>query len=644
MPLLALLQILCAGAIALLLPAQLHSPLRETPQATLLLAGLFGLSYLACAGWALWRERTERPLDVLSLFALVLLSYIPPLMYLALTRGVLLRRILLVELVLGAGLLGVTALMRRVPAMRTAALALVVVAAGVAILKMPAEGAHVLHAMRVWKLNSQLYGLKIHEYRTLIGHSKSTGGAITSFRDRYVVTTGDGDLYFVIPEGDGRVPKTTHLPYRIPMNEDAFLSAVGDGVETVGFRAADLLLQEDGDKVRMYASHHFWEGSRQCSVMRISMLEQDTSAFLQGVKPAADWKTIYESSPCIPINFPGTAPSFGGVQVGGRMTLISPHELLVTVGDSGLDGVGMPISAPQDANSSYGKTVSIDLTDFSSHVFSIGHRDPQGLFADRSGSIWLTEHGPQGGDELNLIQRGMNYGWPMVSYGVQYGTHTWPTSPVPGSHAGYMEPFYSWVPSIGISSVLVVHGPLFKYWNDDLIVASLRDRSLYRQRVRQGRIVMTERIPLGRRIRDVTEGPNGELAVYCDNGGLMVITVDDDVGTGEVLFTACAGCHAINDGVTHGIGPDLRHVVGHRSATAHGYRYSNAMLKLNKTWTPELLDEFLADPQKLVPGTKMRFAGIASAQDRARLVEFLESGAQNYPPPEEDAPEMAVEH
>jgi cytochrome c2 len=265
----------------------------------------------------------------------------------------------------------------------------------------------------------------------------------------------------------------------------------------------------------------------------------------------------------------------------------------------------------------------------------MGHRNPQGLFADGPGAIWLTEHGPQGGDELNLIERGANYGWPLATYGTQYGAHFWPGDAVPGSHGGYAEPFYSWVPSIGVSSLLVVHGPQFKLWDQDLLVGSLKDGALYRARVRNSRIVMLERIAFGRRIRDLAEGSGGELMLWSDRGALLRVQTDTEVGGGETLFQACTGCHTIGDGVSNGIGPDLRRVVNRPVAATAGYAYSPAMRQLGGEWSRERLDRFLTNPAVYVPGTRMKFAGVADPAARRQLIEFLASGANNHPPPED---------
>jgi cytochrome c len=184
-----------------------------------------------------------------------------------------------------------------------------------------------------------------------------------------------------------------------------------------------------------------------------------------------------------------------------------------------------------------------------------------------------------------------------------------------------------------------MHGPQFKLWEGDLLIVSLRDGSMYRARVRDQRIVMMERIPFGRRLRDIAEGSEGQLLLWTDRGALLEVEADNEVGGGETVFQTCSGCHMIGDGESNGIGPDLRKVVGRNVATAVGYQYSAALSKLGGKWTRDRLDQFLTNPQAYVPGTKMRLPGIASASDRQQLIEFLASGANNKPPPEDPVSE-----
>jgi cytochrome c2 len=454
-----------------------------------------------------------------------------------------------------------------------------------------------------------------------------------------MVANGVGDLFLVSRTPGGRVLTSQQLKQPVPINWQDFEHTFGQQEDVTYFRTADLFVQDLGAQVRVFATHHYWKRDQKCVVVRVSMLQADTERLLHADTGDATWMTIFESTPCVRLDTTGPLQHFGGIQIGGRLAQLSPTELLVAVGDHEHDGANSPEQYPQDDVTSYGKTILINLVDFSHQQFSKGHRNPQGLFIDGPDAIWETEHGPQGGDELNLVKRGSNYGWPSVSYGTQYGAHFWPGDPVPGSHEGYAEPFYSWVPSIGVSSLLVMHGAQFKLWEGDLLVVSLRDGALYRARVRNQRVVMLERIPFGRRIRDIAEGSEGQLLLWTDRGALLEVESDNEVGGGETLFQACSGCHMIGDGESNGIGPDLRKVVGRNVATTPGYRYSTALHRLGGKWTRDRLDQFLTNPQAYVPGTKMSFPGVVKQADRRQLIEFLASGANNKPPPEEPVSE-----
>jgi cytochrome c2 len=630
---LALVQILCAASLALavviLQPTTLAGLSPELKGLAEWLAG----GYVACAALFLLLEYRGSPIRVDTLISALVVCFFPALIFSWHTHGVVPTRVIFPELVAAGALATISFVLRRLPKVRLALLAVL----GLVGLALPFAGLNkpeVLPSVRHWRLNSSLYGFKVTEYRTLIGASEASGGAVSVFRDRYVVANGQGDVYLVSRSATTHELSAVAFKSPVPINRKDFVATFGK-VEDVGyFRTADLLAQDLGDHVRLFATHHFWKTDQKCFVVRLSMLELPVNSLLQG-GTGEPWRTIFESTPCVRLNTEGPLAHFGGIQIGGRLALLSPHELLVAVGDHEHDGVNSADVFPQDATNSYGKTILIDLADFSSQIYSIGHRNPQGLYADDASTIWLTEHGPQGGDEVNLVHRGANYGWPLATYGTQYGAHFWPGSPVAGSHEGYAQPFYSFVPSIGISSLLVVHGPQYKLWDGDLLIASLKDQAMYRARVRDARIVMMERIPLGRRIRDITQGADGQLIVWTDRGGLLEIELDNDVGSGETVFQACLGCHQIGEGADNGIGPDLRKVVNRPVASVPGFRYSSALSGLGGRWTRERLDKFLAGPKAFLPGTKMQFPGVPNEHDRVALIEFLASGGNNNPPPED---------
>jgi len=631
--LLTFLQILCALGLALgiviLLPASLRTLSGDLRKFALLL----GAGYLLCALVLMWRERRQT-VGFETLVTALVICFLPAVIYGLHIHASVPNKVLYGELIWGGALATVTVALQRLPSLRLGLLAIFAVA-GLVLPFVRHSEPQVLPDVRPWRLDTALYGLKVTEYRKLITASPATGGAITAWRDGFLLANGVGDLFLVRRKSASHELTSQHLKTSVPINWHDFEHTFGQQEDVTYFRTADLLAQDLGGKVRLFATHHYWKADQKCFVVRVSMLEADSTHLLQADVADATWKTIFESTPCIVLDTVGPLVHFGGIQIGGRMGLLNANELLVAVGDHEHDGANSPELFPQDDTTSYGKTILINLTDFSHQQFSKGHRNPQGLFVDSPDAIWETEHGPQGGDELNLVKRGNNYGWPAVSYGTQYGAHFWPGDPLPGSHGGYAEPFYSWVPSIGVSSLLVMHGPQFKLWEGDVLIVSLRDGSLYRARVRDQRIVMLERMPFGRRLRDIAEGSEGQLLMWTDRGAVLEVEADNDVGGGETVFQACSGCHMIGDGESNGIGPDLRKVVGRPVANMRGFRYSPAFQNLGGKWTRERLDKFLTNPQAYVPGTKMRFPGVPDAEKRKELIEFLASGANNKPPPED---------
>ena len=208
------------------------------------------------------------------------------------------------------------------------------------------------------------------------------------------------------------------------------------------------------------------------------------------------------------------------VHYGGRMVFLADGSLLLTSGD-GFDYR----EAAQDVNSQLGKLLR--MTDDgqpaagnpfaeSPYVYSYGHRNPQGLAVASDGTIWLHEHGPKGGDEVNRIEAGVNYGWPAITFGLDYSgaiisPHTsWP---------GMAQPEHYWVPSIAPSGLAVYEGGVFPEWSGDLLIGALVNQEVRRLEVSMGKTGSEETLfpEVNARIRDVRVGPDG--AVYILTNG-----------------------------------------------------------------------------------------------------------------------------
>lgn len=150
-------------------------------------------------------------------------------------------------------------------------------------------------------------------------------------------------------------------------------------------------------------------------------------------------------------------------------------------------------------------------------IWSTGHRNVQGFAIDaRDGALWVAEHGPRGGDELNLVKRGLNYGWPVVTHGTEYGSGR----PIGEgtSRQGMEDPVHVWVPTSPAPSGLAVYdGAAFPGWRGDLLVGMLQTRAIHRLTLRDGRVTNEERLIEGQgRIRDVRVGPDGFVYFLTD--------------------------------------------------------------------------------------------------------------------------------
>ena len=222
----------------------------------------------------------------------------------------------------------------------------------------------------------------------------------------------------------------------------------------------------------------------------------------------------------------------GGGHFGSRLAFRADRTLYVTLGER------QKGSPAQDLSTSLGKVIRIRrdgtvpagnpaLPGARPEIWSFGHRNPQGA-AIRPGTdvLWIDEHGPQGGDELNRVVAGSNYGWPLVSYGCNYGDPVGAACRIGGgTHApAYVEPVSYWVPtSIAPAGLLFYTGSGFPGWRGNAFLGALAGTALWRVELDGDREVSRERLlsELGERIRDVRQGPDGWIYLLTDAGKLL---------------------------------------------------------------------------------------------------------------------------
>lgn len=227
-------------------------------------------------------------------------------------------------------------------------------------------------------------------------------------------------------------------------------------------------------------------------------------------------EVIYRETPKIP----GTA------NLGSRIAVDGKGHVFITQGDR------FDRMRAQNLSVSEGKLMRLDMDggvpannpfagrkDALPQIWSYGHRNSQGLAIDpRTGTLWESEHGPRGGDELNLPEPGKNYGWPIASNGMDYSTDR-PYPETVGTHAPDMEsPYRVWKKSPGLSGMAFLAGHPESAWNNSLFLGALADRNLIRLSLDGNRIVAEERLlgDLDARIRDVRVGKDGSVYVLTD--------------------------------------------------------------------------------------------------------------------------------
>ena len=218
--------------------------------------------------------------------------------------------------------------------------------------------------------------------------------------------------------------------------------------------------------------------------------------------------------------FEATPPKYAALHYGGRLAWLPDKTLLLTTGD----GFDFREKA-QDRATHFGKTIRMNengnpvkdspYTE-NPYIYSYGHRNSQGLAVSAGGLIYQHEHGPKGGDEVNLIEQGKNYGWPAITHGLDYnGAYV---SPFKEMH-GMTQPLHIWTPSIAPSGLAIYEAELFPDWKGNLFVGSLNDKNVKRLVLKGNRVIVREEAvfkEVGNRVRDVRVSPRGEIYIITD--------------------------------------------------------------------------------------------------------------------------------
>jgi cytochrome c2 len=411
-------------------------------------------------------------------------------------------------------------------------------------------------------------------------------------------------------------------------------------------RYNDIFILETDNALRLFVSYTKYFVGEEC--FRTVVADYQTP---QGIKSLdeisieeGDWGTLYQSAPCLPLK--PTYRAIEGHIAGGRIAYDGEGKLYLGVGDYHWDGMFAEKAIAQLDGYEYGKVIEIDIATGTSRVISKGHRNPQGIAFDRSGNLYVVEHGMRGGDELNHVIEGRDYGFPSETLGTRYSKLPLPGTFAQGRHDVFEPPVFAWLPSVAISSLNRIDG-FHDTWDGDLLMATLKDRSLYRIRMTDEGIQFAERIEIGERIRYAIQ-LGDHLVLWTDSSSLIFLAVSDaafaqdffveyfedldaDAQVSARIQSAlaqCRECHSLDLGDDQ-TAPSLGQVFGAEIASTGFGGYSDALRDHTGHWTRKTLSSFIAHPDDVAEGTTMPASGVTDPEIVAGVVDFLEALASH---------------
>jgi hypothetical protein len=262
------------------------------------------------------------------------------------------------------------------------------------------------------------------------------------------------------------------------------------------------VLSESASSARLLISYPRLNASRSCVEIAVDELALDRNR--DKARFIAQW---FVSKPCVPVS---------AVQhTAGRFEVIDKNSVYLTVGDLGFTRIG-----DRKKRGDLGSVFK--LTARTAEKISQGHRNPQGIVLYNNDTLMVSEHGPRGGDELNIVKKGNDYGWPFVTYGQPYGAGDYVKPTKTGTHEGFVKPITYWVPSIAPTELVQLPNQGWGDWNSALVLGTLREEVLVFIALNQKlEVTSTQQIDVGQRVRDLDVLSDGSLIMSTDAGNLI---------------------------------------------------------------------------------------------------------------------------
>jgi len=279
-----------------------------------------------------------------------------------------------------------------------------------------------------------------------------------------------------------------------------------------------------------------------------------------------------------------------------------------------------------------GKILMIDVENNDIAVFTRGHRNIGAIIKNVS-NILSIEHGPEGGDEINLIKSGKNFGYPIWTYGTDYGSFKWKNESMKSDIWNVSDPLFAFVPSIAPSDMINLINFNSK-WDNNLLISGLKSQSIYRLKTKKNKVIYSEPIWIGHRVRSIEEF-NSNIFILTDKGLLGRIEIDeialltDVVGADKPIhknspLNKCIQCHSVYMQANSSSAPNLYGVLGREIAKSNYDEYSKALRDLDGKWTKEKLKKYLKNPQEFAKGTTMPNLGLSNLEINMIISELEE--------------------
>lgn len=425
------------------------------------------------------------------------------------------------------------------------------------------------------EIETQYLNLKLTHYPSTEKNYLINGGGLSYYKNSEIVYASSSGNFYRFFSKNGIFEKD-FLP-QIFLGGDEIGESKKYKILEIMPRVLDVVFHKE----YFYVTYTKYDSKLDEIYFEVSKIKENTQ----------EWVQIYRSIPLDSSYF---------TQGNGGELAAYEDMIYFSIGDQSLDSKNnLPSDfAAQKDYMPWGKVFRYNLSNNHIELCSKGHRNPQGLFVSEGGLVYETEHGPRGGDEINIIKCGKNYGWPNHTYGTKYGSYESNYHSEEKISNTIEQPIFFFTPSIAITDIIKIK-KFHDSWNGAILVGSLKAESLYILRSLDSSISNIERINIGARIRDIIE-LKGNLFVLSDGGEIIKIEPGDANSLASGSHSAvhvCLSCHGMYEKQGDPYQVSLDRIFNNNIFFSNPDHYSENPKLRNLKWNEHLLKIFIRNPK-----------------------------------------------